>query len=90
MSSKNLNEKIKAEEKKLEALKNKRGEIDKKIQGIEDELEKYRLMVNNSKFIELQNAAKEIGVSVDDVLTAMKKGSLTELQNQITSQMKNS
>lgn len=90
MSSKNLNEKIKAEEKKLEALKNKRGEIDKKIQGIEDELEKYRLMVNNSKFIELQNAAKEIGVSVDDVLTAMQKGSLTELQNQITSQMKNS
>ena len=47
-------------------------------------------MVNNSKFIELQNAAKEIGVSVDDVLTAMQKGSLTELQNQITSQMKNS
>ena len=90
MSSKNLNEKIKAEEKKLEALKNKRGEIDKKIQGIEDELEKYRLMVNNSKFIELQNAAKEIGVSVDDVLTAMQKGSLTELQNQIISQMKNS
>lgn len=90
MSSKNLNEKIKAEEKKLEALKNKRGEIDKKIQGIEDELEKYRLMVNNSKFIELQNAAKEIGVSVDDVLTAMQKGSFTELQNQITSQMKNS
>ena len=90
MSSKNLNEKIKAEEKKLEALKNKRGEIDKKIQGIEDELEKYRLMVNNAKFIELQNAAKEIGVSVDDVLTAMQKGSLTELQNQITSQMKNS
>lgn len=90
MSSKNLNEKIKAEEKKLEALKNKRDEIDKKIQGIEDELEKYRLMVNNSKFIELQNAAKEIGVSVDDVLTAMQKGSLTELQNQITSQMKNS
>lgn len=90
MSSKNLSEKIKAEEKKLEALKNKRDEIDKKIQGIEGELEKYRLMVNNSKFIELQNAAKEIGVSVDDVLTAMQKGSLTELQNQITSQMKNS
>ena len=90
MSSKNLNEKIKAEEKKLETLKNKRDEIDKKIQGIEDELEKYRLMVNNSKFIELQNAAKEIGLSVDDVLAAMQKGSLTELQNQITSQRENS
>lgn len=90
MSSKNLNEKIKAEEKKLETLKNKRDEIDKKIQGIEDELEKYRLMVNNSKFIELQNAAKEIGLSVDDVLAAMQKGSLTELQNQIISQRENS
>ena len=56
MNNKNLSEKIKAEEEKLETLKNKREEIDKKIESLENSLEKYRLMANNSKYIELQNA----------------------------------
>lgn len=86
MNNKNLSEKIKAEEEKLETLKNKREEIDKKIESIENSLEKYRLMANNSKYIELQNAAKETGISVEDILEALQSGSLDELQSLITIQ----
>lgn len=89
MSSKNLSEKIMAEEQKLKALKSKRDDIDKKIQNIEASLEKYKLMANNTKFIELQNAAEETGVSVEDLLTALQTGSLTELQNRISKQQQN-
>lgn len=86
MSSKNLNDKIVAEEQKLNALIEKRKGIDEKIQAIEADLEKYRLMVNNAKFVELQKASTDIGVSVEDVLAAIQKGNLTSLQNKITSQ----
>lgn len=86
MSSKNLNDKIVAEEQKLNALIEKRKGIDEKIQAIEADLEKYRLMVNNAKFVELQKASTDIGVSVDDVLAAIQEGNLTNLQNKITSQ----
>lgn len=86
MSSKNLNDKIVAEEQKLNALIEKRKDIDEKIQAIEADLEKYRLMVNNAKFVELQKASTDIGVSVEDVLAAIQEGNLTSLQNKITSQ----
>ena len=82
MNNKNLSEKIKAEEEKLETLKNKREEIE----SLENSLEKYRLMANNSKYIELQNAAKETGISVEDILEALQSGSLDELQSLITIQ----
>ena len=86
MSSKNLNDKIVDEEQKLNALIEKRKDIDEKIQAIEADLEKYRLMVNNAKFVELQKASTDIGVSVEDVLAAIQEGNLTSLQNKITSQ----
>lgn len=83
MAKKDLSEKIRLEEEKLAELKEKRAEIDKKIKKSEANLEKYYLTQNNERYIALQKATEQSGVSMADVLAALQSGDLIGLQERI-------
>lgn len=78
-----LAEKIKMESEKLATLTKKRNDLDKKIKKVEANLEKYKLIQNNNKYSAIEESAQVMGVSVEDVLAALKSGDMISLQERM-------
>ena len=73
-----LEEKIKKEEAKNRELKERRKELDEKIKKSDAELDKLYLVKNNETLIELQKAAEETGMTLEDIIKAIKNGSVQQ------------
>lgn len=78
-----LKEKIEREEKKLQDLTAKRDELNKKIRRVELNLSNYRLMENDNKLSAMNALAEGVGISVDEIMTALQNGELLSLQEKI-------
>lgn len=78
-----LAEKIEMESAKLVTLTKKRNDLDKKIKKVEANLEKYKLIQNNNKYSAIEESAQVMGVSVEDVLAALKSGDMISLQERM-------
>lgn len=78
-----LAEKIEMESAKLVTLIKKRNDLDKKIKKVEANLEKYKLIQNNNKYSAIEESAQVMGVSVEDVLAALKSGDMISLQERM-------
>lgn len=79
----NLAEKIKAEQKKLEGLKQKRAAIDESIRKSEAALARYRMAEESSQYNVIAEAAAGSGISVEALIAALKGGDMLSLQEQI-------
>lgn len=71
-----LDEKIRKEEAKNKELKERRKELDEKIKKSDAELDKLYLVKNNEKLIEIQKAAEETGMTIEDIIRAVKNGDI--------------
>lgn len=72
--AKSLNDKIEKETERLNELRKKRDDIDIKIRKSEEELEKYQLLQNSVQYEEIRKATEEIGISITDIIAALKSG----------------
>lgn len=77
-----LSGKIEKEEARNRDLKGRRAELDQRIKKSDAELEGYYLLRNSQKLIELQKAAEGTGMTVEDVISALKSGGIGALQPQ--------
>ncbi len=80
----NANEKLKKEQDKLSVYKEKREEINKKIKECEEEISKLNEILNQQKFDEATSVLKASGITLEEVLNAVKTGNLNELQGKIS------
>lgn len=77
---KTLKEKIEREQERLDVFYKKREELNKKIRKSETALANYRLMENNQRLEVMDDMAGNLGLSVEDIISALQKGELSELQ----------
>lgn len=75
-----LAEKIEIETQKLATLTKKRDDLDRKIKKVQGNLEKYKLIQNSNKYSAIEESAQVMGVSIEDVLAALKSGDMLSLQ----------
>lgn len=73
-----LEAKIKKEETRNKELKQRRKELDDKLKKSDEELEKLYLLKNNEMLLELQKAAKDTGMTIEDIITAVKGGGILQ------------
>lgn len=78
-----LSEKIEMETAKLATLTKKRDDLDKKIKRVQANLEKYKLIQNSNKYSAIEESAQIMGVSIEDVLAALKSGDMLSLQERM-------
>ena len=78
-----LSEKIEMETAKLATLTKKRDDLDKKIKKVQANLEKYKLIQNSNKYSAIEESAQIMGVSIEDVLAALKSGDMLSLQERM-------
>lgn len=78
-----LAEKIEMETAKLATLTKKRDDLDKKIKKVQANLEKYKLIQNSNKYSAIEESAQIMGVSIEDVLAALKSGDMLSLQERM-------
>mgnify|MGYP006920847194 CR=1 FL=1 len=83
MANRDLNEKIKQESERLKELQKKREELDQKIKKSESVLERYHLMKNSERYEAIQRATESSGLSIDDILSALKSGDILGLQERM-------
>lgn len=69
-----LDEKITKEETKNKELKQRRKDLDEKIKKSDAELDKLYLVKNNEMLLELQKAAQGTGMTIEDIILAVKGG----------------
>jgi len=79
----NIEEKLKKEEKKLNDLKEKRRVIDEKIKKAENEVEKYNNIINQQKFSEVSHVLTAKGLTLDEIMEAIKSGDMATLQERL-------
>lgn len=78
-----LAEKIYQEQTKLEELLKKRETLDRKIKKAQGNLERLQLIKNNARYSAIEQAAQGTGLSVEDILAALKSGDLLGLQERM-------
>ena len=83
MTSEKLKALIEKEEKNLEKYRAKKAEYDEKIRKSEVKLNEYKMIENSEKLNALAITAQKKGLSLDDIFTALQKGDLLSLQEQI-------
>ena len=81
--TRDLNKKIEQESEKLKNLQEKRAELDQKIKKSESILERYYLMKNSEQYEAIQRATENTGLSIDDILSALKSGDMLGLQERM-------
>lgn len=74
---------IEKEESNLKRYKAKRAEYDEKVRKSESKLREYKTMQNSEKFNDFSAIVQKNGLSVEDILTALKNGDLLSLQEQM-------
>ena len=78
-----LAEKIAQEQAKLDELLKKRTALDRKIKKAQSSLEKLQLIQNNERYSAIEEATQGTGLSVEDILAALKSGDLLGLQERM-------
>lgn len=76
---------IQAEQKKLEKLEEKQADIAKKIKVCKDTIHRYQMMKDSQQFSAISNALDGVGISIEDVLSAIAAGDMLSLQEKIES-----
>lgn len=78
-----MREKIEREQRKLDAMRLKRDELNKRIRKTELAISNYRLMENDQKMSAMSDLAESAGISVEDIIAALQGGELLTLQKKI-------
>ena len=76
-------EKLEREQKRLDKLLEQKGKIDEKIGKCKSEIQKYDALLHQKKFNEAEEVLKIKGISMDDVLAAIRNGDVTALQGRL-------
>lgn len=85
----NIKEKLEKEEKRLQALKSQKITIEEKIKKTEAEIEKYSNLINQKKFSEMSEVLTANGLTIDEILKAVRSGDMLSLQERIEESVKN-
>lgn len=83
MTSEQLKKAIANEEERLAGYKEKRTELDDKIRKSEAKIRELKMMANSKTFDALAGLVEQKGLSVEDLITALKGGDLLGLQEQM-------
>lgn len=85
----NIKEKLEKEENRLQALKSQKITIEEKIKKTEAEIEKYSNLINQKKFSEMSEVLTANGLTIDEILKAVRSGDMLSLQERIEESVKN-
>lgn len=80
---KDINEKIEKIQKKIDTLMAQRNELDIKIKNKQEELDKYVSILNQKKFDEMQEVLTAKGLTVNELIAAVKNGDIASLQEHL-------
>ena len=78
-----INESIKKEQEKLNSLLEKRLKIEDQIKACESKIRKLTNMNNQKKFTEVKDVLDIKGLSLEEVMAAIKSGDLLSLQEKL-------
>lgn len=78
-----ITDKIKKDKAMVKKLMDKRKDIDEKIKELSNVIEKNEMLLNNEKFNEATKVMNSKGFSLEELLSAVKNGDLTSLQDKI-------
>lgn len=78
-----VTEKLEKEQKRLDKLMEQKGKLDDKISKCKSEIQKYDAILHQKKFNEAEEVLKVRGISMDEVLAAIKTGDVTSLQGRL-------
>ncbi len=78
-----INDLLTKEQAKLTELKEKRQKIDEKIKATETNILKYQGMLDQKKFSEVNDVLNSTGLSLEEVMSAIKNGDLLALQDKL-------
>ncbi len=76
-------EKLEKEQKKLEKLLEQKQKLDDKIAKCRNEIQKANAILHQKKFNEAEEVLKVKGISMDEVVAAIKKGDVSMLQERL-------
>ena len=80
---KKVEEKLHKEKLNLEKLIEKRNSINEKIKSKEIEISKYEDMLKKDKFDSINSVLNANGLTIDEIMAAVKNGNLDTLQKKI-------
>ena len=75
-----IKEKLEKEQNKLEALLEQRRELDKKVQKVQDNVNKYDAMLKQKTYKETDEILSANNLTLEMINEAIKSGDLTALQ----------
>ena len=78
-----IKDKVRKDEETLIQLKEKKAKLDEKIAKLEERIENNKVILNDMKFTEINNVIKSKGLSVDEILQAVKNGDLLAIQDKL-------
>lgn len=81
-----IKEKIKKDEEVLIQLREKKKKIEQKIVTIEERIQKNKILLNDKKFTEMDNVIKAKGLTIEEIMQAVAKGDLLEIQDKLMKQ----
>ena len=80
---KTVSELLDAEQKKLEKLEAKKTDIESKMKACKENIQKYKLLDNTEKLKQLTDSLGDKGISINEIMSAVKSGDFTALQDKI-------
>lgn len=78
-----VKERLEKANKKLEVLKAQKKEIDEAIKKVEADVSKYQSILDKAKYDELTNVLQFKGLSLEEMVEAVKRGDLLSLQEKL-------
>lgn len=76
-------EKLEKDQKRLEKLLEQKQKLDEKIAKCRNEIQKGNAILHQKRFNEAEEVLKVKGISMDEVLAAIKKGDVLSLQERL-------
>lgn len=80
-----LEEMLTAEKKKLEKYEIQYKDLQEKIKACKANVQKYQLMYDSERLESLTKSLHAHGIKVEDIISALANGDLTELQDKLDS-----
>ena len=78
-----VKERLEKANKKLEVLKAQKKEIYESIKKVESDVSKYQSILDKAKYDELTNVLQFKGLSLEEMVEAVKRGDLLSLQEKL-------
>lgn len=78
-----IEEKIEKDKAVLNDLKEKKSKLEAKIKKVEESIEYNTMLINQTKFNEVNNVIASKGLSFDEIIKAINNGDLLSLQKRI-------